>query len=249
MGCGSSACRAARLSANRWWCLESVGSTPTGSPGREPCSTQPAASTPTCGWPRWILPQARRSTGRRSMSRVVRPHPRWAPIHRTALLMTYDVNVGNRTAMVFARADGGQPRLFTPSFRPGSSVPPSWSADSRTVFRDGRFEPSMRTIFRVDAQTGRADRCSRRSRSTIVRRGSTVVHDWRLLRRQDRLLPEEQRRDTTASLWSRDVTTGRGKGAVQDGQARWHLSRQVVSPDGRRLLFVLNPFDDAVQGN
>jgi hypothetical protein len=51
-------------------------------------------------------------------------------------------------------ATGGQSSLFTPSFRPGSSAPPTWSGDSRTVFRDGRFEPSMRTIFRVDVQTG-----------------------------------------------------------------------------------------------
>jgi Tol biopolymer transport system component len=160
-------------------------------------------------------------------------------------LMTYDVRVGNRTGFAIARADGGEPRLFTPAIRPGSSTPPTWSGDSRTVFRDGTFEPSMRAIFRVDVQTGAMEpvfppfktdsRAPGDQPSTMIgvsADGKTAYY-------------QKNNRDTRkSSLWSRDVGTGQEKERFRtDSPAGiWSCG---LSPDGKRLLFVLNPPEPA----
>ena len=159
--------------------------------------------------------------------------------------MTYDVRVGNRTGFAIARADGGEPRLFTPAIRPGSSTPPAWSGDSRTVFRDGTFEASMRAIFRVDVQTGAMEpvfppfktdsRAPGDQPSTMIgvsADGKTAYY-------------QKNNRDTRkSSLWSRDVGTGQEKELFRtDSPAGiWSCG---LSPDGKRLLFVLNPPEPA----
>jgi Tol biopolymer transport system component len=160
-------------------------------------------------------------------------------------VMAYDVSVGNRTALAFARADGDQPRLFTPSFRPGSSVPPSWSGDSRAVFRDGTLEPSMRTIFRVDVQTGASEPVFSPFKMDYRAPGDQPSYMIGVSADGETAYYQKNNRDTRrASLWSRDVAAGQEKELFRTDKPAGIIPGGL-SPDGKRLLFLLNPFDDA----
>jgi Tol biopolymer transport system component len=160
-------------------------------------------------------------------------------------VMTYDVKVGNRTALAVARADGTQPRLFTPSFEPASTVPLAWAADSRTVFRPGTFDTSLQTIFRVDAQTGASEplfpglTADYRAPGDQISIMIGVSADARTAYYQ-----KNNRETRRASLWSLDVATGREKELFRADKPAG-IFPGGLSPDGTRLLFLLNPFDDA----
>ena len=160
-------------------------------------------------------------------------------------VMTYDVKVGNRTALAVARADGAQPRLFTPSFQPVSTVPLTWSRDSRTVFHPGTFDTTMRTIFRVDVQTGASEpvfpgiKWEYRAPGDQVSYMIGVSADGRTAYYQ-----KNNSQTSLASLWSLDVATGREKELFRTDKPAG-IFPGGLSPDGKHLLFLLNPFDDA----